>query len=271
MPVHEKQKVPKIRQNGANMTVNELYLEFEKRIPSYLREEWDNDGLMCSPDGSMPVMRALVALDVTEQIVDYAIESGFDLIVSHHPLIFKPLSSVSDGNHVARKVIKLISNGVSVFSFHTRADKVEGGVNDRLAELVGLKNVEPFGEDALGRIGDLDDTYNLEDFAYRVKMAINSDVIKYSDAFNPVRRVALIGGDGKSGVREAIAEGADTYISGRIGYNVMEEAAEMGINLIEAGHYFTEQPVTEFFRELLLGFDPDMYVEVASSNMIKYI
>ncbi len=253
------------------MTVNELYCEFDKRIPEALREPWDNDGLMCSPDGTMQVGRALVTLDVTEEIVDYAIESGFDLIISHHPLIFSPMKSVTDEDHVARKVIKLISSGVSVFSFHTRADKVYGGVNDRLAELVGLKNAVPFGEGDLGRIGKLDDTYNLEDFAYKVKMAINSDVIKYADAFNTVSRVALVGGDGKSYVKAAIEEGADTYISGRIGYNVMEEAAEMGINLIEAGHYFTEQPVTEFFRELLLELDPDLYVEVASSNMIKYI
>lgn len=253
------------------MNVSELYNEFEKRIPDALREEWDNDGLMCSPDCSMQVSRVLVTLDVTEEVVDYAIESGFDLIVSHHPLIFRPLKSVTDDNHIARKVIKLISNGVSVFSFHTRADKVWGGVNDRLAELVGLKNAIPFGEGDLGRIGKLDDTYTLEDFAYKVKMAINSDVIKYADAFNTVSRVALVGGDGKDYVRAAIAEGADTYISGRIGYNVMEEAAEMGINLIEAGHYFTEQPVTEFFRELLIDFDPELYVEVASSNMIKYI
>ena len=253
------------------MKIRELYNKLSEYFPTELSCSWDNDGLMCCTDSEREVKKVLCALDVTESIVDYAIENGFDLIISHHPLIFHPLKSVNEKATPAKKVIKLIQNEISVFSFHTRADKVEGGVNDRLAELVGLKNVEPFGEDALGRIGDLDDTYNLEDFAYRVKMAINSDVIKYSDAFNPVRRVALIGGDGKSGVREAIAEGADTYISGRIGYNAMEEAAEMGINLIEAGHYFTEQPVTEFFRELLLGFDPDMYVEIASSNMIKYI
>ena len=253
------------------MTVNELYCEFDKRIPESLREPWDNDGLMCSPDGTMQVSRVLVALDVTEEIVDYAIEYGFDLIVSHHPLIFSPLKSVNDDNHIARKVIKLISSGVSVFSFHTRADKVWGGVNDRLAELVGLKDTQPFGEGDLGRIGKLDDDYNLEDFAYKVKMAINSDVIKYADAFNTVSRVALVGGDGKGYIKAAIDEGADTYISGRIGYNVMEEAAEMGINLIEAGHFFTEQPVTEFFRELLLEFDSELYVEIASSNMIKYI
>jgi len=253
------------------MTVKELYLKLEEKIPVELREEWDNDGLMCSADSSDEVLRALVVLDVTEQIVDYAIEYNFNLIVSHHPLIFKPLNAINDDNHVARKVIKLLESGVSVFSFHTRADKVVGGVNDRLADLLGIYDTKPFGEGELGRIGNIDETTALEDFAYRVKQATGSDVLKYSDGFNNVLRVAVVGGDGKDYVRDAIAEGADTYISGRIGYNVMEEAAELGINLIEAGHFFTEQPVTEFFRELLLNEDPDMYVEIADSNMIKYI
>lgn len=253
------------------MTVKELYAKFCEQIPESLREEWDNDGVMCCSDGSVEVMRALITLDVTEEIVDYAIESGFDLIVSHHPLIFKPLTSVDDENHVARKVIKLLSNGISVFSFHTRADKVAGGVNDLLAETLGLKKVQPFGEGDLGRIGYLDEPMEIQDFAYRLKQLTGSDVIKYADAYSDAHKVALVGGDGKSYVRSAIAEGADTFVSGRIGYNVMEEAAEMGINLVEAGHYFTEQPVTEFFRDLLLDFDSTVYTEIVDSNMIKSI
>ena len=253
------------------MTVKELYAKLEERIPRSLCEEWDNDGLMCSSDSSAEVRRALVTLDVTEAIVDYAIEYNFDVIVSHHPLIFKPIKAISDEGHVARKVIKLLESGVSVFSFHTRADKVSGGVNDRLADVIGIYDTVPFGEGDLGRIGSVDEPLALEDFAYRVKMATGSDVLKYSDGFNNVLRVAVVGGDGKDYVRDAIDAGADTFVSGRISYNVMEEAAELGINLIEAGHYFTEQPVTEFFRELLLSYDPDMYVEVADSNMIKYI
>ena len=95
-----------------------------ERIPKELSCAWDNDGLMCSPDTSTEVERVLIALDVTEDVVDYAIFSHFDLIITHHPLIFKPLTSVTEENHVARKIIKLLENGVSVFSFHTRADKV---------------------------------------------------------------------------------------------------------------------------------------------------
>lgn len=251
------------------MTVKELYEKFEEKFPPSLMEAWDNDGLMCCADGEREVRRALVTLDVTEEIVDYAIEAGFDLIVSHHPLIFRPVGSITEENHVTRKLIKLIENGISVFSFHSRADKALGGVNDILASILGIFDPVPFGEGMLGRIGEIEETCTAEDFAYRVKQALSSDSVKYVDALNPVKCVAVVGGDGKDFVRAAIEAGADTYVSGRIGYNMMEEAAEMGINLIEAGHFFTEQPVTDYFMGLLMDFIPDIYAESASSNIIK--
>ncbi|MBR5144146.1 MAG: Nif3-like dinuclear metal center hexameric protein [Clostridia bacterium] len=253
------------------MNVKELYQKFAEAIPEHLREPWDNDGVMCCADGSSEVYRVLVSLDVTEEIVDYAIERGFDLIVSHHPLIFKPIASLDEENHISRKLIKLVCSGISVFSFHTRADKLVGGVNDRLADILGMRDVAPFGEGDLGRIGTIEESMDLQDFAYRVKQLCGSDVIRYADGFSDVHTVAIVGGDGKGYVKAAIDAGADTYISGRIGYNVMEEAAEMGINLIEAGHYFTEQHITEFFRELLIDFDTNLYVEIADSNMIRTI
>ena len=253
------------------MNVKELYAKFNEKIPAALSESWDNDGIMCCADGSQEISKVLVTLDVTEEIVDFAISSHFDLIVSHHPLIFRPLSSVTEDNNVSRKIIKLLGNGVSVFSFHTRLDKVAGGVNDQLAELIGIYDTVPFGEGFLGRIGNVDEKMELEDFVYKLKLTIGADMIKYSDAFNTVDRVAVVGGDGKDYVRAAIEAGADTFISGRISYNMMEEAAEMGINLIEAGHYFTEHPVTEYIRELITDFDPAINVEIAPSNVIKII
>ena len=253
------------------MTVKTIYEKLCERIPEDLREAWDNDGLMCSSDDSREVQRTLITLDVTEDIVDYAISHDLDLIVSHHPLIFKPLTSVTEDSHVARKVIKLIKNDISVMSFHTRADKVEGGVNDTLADILGIKDAVPFGEGDLGRIGTLAEELNMEDFSYLLKGLLDCDGVKVSDALIPVQRVAVVGGDGKSYVSAALKAGADTFVSGRIGYNVMAEAGEMGINLIEAGHFFTEHPVTQFFQTLLHRLDPDMYVEIMDSNVIRLI
>lgn len=253
------------------MTVKELYTVFSERIPEEFREEWDNDGLMCSSDASSEVRRVLCTLDVTEEIVDYAIDQCFDLIISHHPLIFRPISSVTEDNPTARKLIKLIESGISVFSFHTRADKVSGGVNDRLCDLLGMYDTEPFGEGLLGRVGEIDEEMSLEDFAYKVKFAIGADAVKYADGYNSVRRVAVVGGDGKDFIKSAISAGADTFLSGRLGYNVMEEASELGINLIEAGHFYTEHPVTELFTGIVNKADPDIYTEVISSNNISTI
>lgn len=251
------------------MTVKDLYKRLEARIPRELAEPWDNDGLMCCADSLQEIHKVILTLDVTEDVVDYAIETGVDLIISHHPLIFRPLTSISEDNHVARKVIKLLENNVTVMSFHTRLDKVSGGVNDHLCKVLGIEDTVPFGEGDLGRIGYIPEERLLDDFALHVKECLEADVVRVSDALNPVRHVAVVGGDGKSYVKDAIALGADTYISGRIGYNVMEEASEMGINLIEAGHYFTEQPITEFLRDLLYSFDPALSIEIVSSNLIK--
>ncbi len=253
------------------MTVREIYNRISQRIPEALREPWDNDGLMCASDDSREVHRALVTLDVTEEVVDYAIANKFDLILSHHPLIFRPLGALNEDSHVARKVIRLIKHDIAVISLHTRADKVEGGVNDTLCELIGIKDAVPFGEGDLGRIGSLDEEYTMEDFAYMLRTTLGAEGIMVADAYIPIQRVAVVGGDGKGYVSAALAAGADTYISGNIGYNVMAEAGEMGINLIEAGHFFTEQPVTSYFQSLLMRMDTDMYVEILDSNVIKLI
>ena len=175
------------------MTVQEIYDKLCERIPEYLREPWDNDGLMCSSDSTIEVKRALITLDVTENIVDYAIANGIDLIVSHHPLIFKPLPALTENSHIARKVIKLIKNDISVISLHTRADKVDGGVNDLLAEILSLRGAVPFGEGDLGRIGTLDEELSMEDFSYLLKGLLNCDGVKVADAVvaAPTDRVEL--------------------------------------------------------------------------------
>lgn len=253
------------------MTVQELYDILSERLPLSLAEPWDNDGLAVCPDADAPVRRVLLALDVTESVVDYAIENGFDLILTHHPLLFRPLSSISEDTPVGRKVIKLIRAGVAAMSFHTRADKAAGGVNDVLAELLELSEVEPLSEDGMGRVGYLEERMPLEDFAVRVKEAIGAPVIAVADGGNLVHKVALLGGEGKDGLKAALASGADTYLSGSLGYHVMEDAPELGINLMECGHYHTEQAVLGFFEELLMRTDPSITAQICPSNNARFM
>ena len=253
------------------MTVRELYKKLVARLPDSLAESWDNDGLMVCPDEDALVRRVLLALDVTESVVDFAIENEFDLILTHHPLIFRPLASISEDTPVGRKVIKLIKSGLAVVSFHTRADRVDGGVNDVLADLLELSDVEPLSEDGMGRIGYLEKPLTLEEFCTRVKKTLGVPVLSVSDGGDLVHKVALLGGEGKDYLKAALASGADTYISGNLGYHTMEDAPELGINLIEAGHYYSEQPVLEFFEELLLLIDPSIVIKMIASNNARSI
>lgn len=253
------------------MTVEQLAAAIFERIPSSLSCEWDNDGLMVSGDTSRPVRRVLCTLDVTEETVDYAIGGGFDLIVSHHPLIFRGLKSLTPNDHVGRKVLALAENGISVISLHTRADAVLDGVNDRLAELLGIGETSKFGEGMIGRIGCLAEPMPLSEFCQEIKEALGAPFVLAADAEREVFCVAVCGGDGKDFVEDALTAGADTFVSGRIGYHQMTDAPEMGINLVEAGHFYTETHITEFFAQIVSDIAPDAEIEEFSSNIILSI
>ena len=215
----------------------------------------------------------LIALDITEKVVTKAANEGFDAIISHHPMIFKKIGAVEPSVASAKKAIALIKNDISAMSFHTRLDALEGGVNDLLCKKLGLQNTIPFGPEGekMGRMGTLDAPMELETFCQNLKNLLGAPFILASSCGKKVQKVALLGGDGKDFVSAAITSGADTYISGRISYNIMVDAPEAGINLIEAGHYFTEAPVCEFLAELVKKADCNIEVEIFNSNEIKVI
>lgn len=253
------------------MTVIELYKALDAAIPRTLSCDWDNDGLMCCPLPERQVEKVLIALDITEEVVDDAIAGSFDVILSHHPIIFKGLKAVEPANAVARKTIKLIQNGIAAMSFHTRLDAVAGGVNDVLAARLGLKDVEPFGVDAvpIGRIGSLESPMTLEAFAEQVKQALHVPTLSVADAHRPVHRVAVLGGSGSDDVGAAMAAGADTYVSGNLKYNQMVDAPDEGINLIEAGHFYTEQPICYRLAETVKELDGGIETRVTWSCRIR--
>ena len=255
------------------MTVNELYCALEARIPKSLSCDWDNDGLMCCPDRDRAVSRVLVTLDITAAAVERAIAEDYDLIVSHHPLIFSPLSAVAAGEAVADRVIRLLGAGISAMSFHTRLDAVEGGVNDVLAERLGLTDVTAFGQngETIGRIGTLPSPMSLVDFARLVKAATGAEHVQISDAGLPVHRVALLGGGGSGDAPAAQAAGADTYLTGELKHHQLTEAPERGMNLVMGGHFYTENPVCERLREMLLAIDPSLTITLYNSNPVRFV
>ena len=239
------------------MNVKELYEYLDERIPPYLSCDWDNDGLMVVSDGNKEVKKALVTLDVTPDAVDEAVENGYDVILSHHPLIFKPLRNLNEDTYIQRMVKKLIVNNITVMSFHTRLDKVEGGVNDALASVIGLKDIAPMPE--IGRIGQLGEEMAIDDFASLVRDVLGCEYVNFVGE-RTVKRVAVVGGDGKDNFADAVACGADTYLTGSMSYNTMVDAAYSGINVVEAGHFYTENPVCTVLAETLSSVGIECFV-----------
>lgn len=242
------------------MKVSELYQLFSVRYPASLSAEWDRDGVMCMPNGEESVKRVLCTLDVTEAAVERAIAIGANVILSHHPLLFQPLSSLTAETAVGRKLMALIRADIAVFSFHTRADSAEMGVNDLLAEALSLTDVTEFAEH-LGRVGNLSAPQDLSAFCSHVRRALGTPLVLFGDAHRPVFRVAVVGGSGKSEALAAKSAGADTFLSGRLSYELLNAAAELGMNLLEAGHFYTEALLPQrWVRDLLaLGIESEYF------------
>ncbi len=255
------------------MKVIELYSFLNEKIPPSLSCSWDHDGLLCCPDREAEVRRVLIALDITARVVDEAIRGGYDVIVAHHPMIFSPLAAIDPQNHIAEKVIRLIRAGIAAMCFHTRLDAVAGGVNDTLANLLGLCDVTPFGNagEEIGRIGYLPQAMPLEDFCACVRRITGAEAVHASDAGRMVHRVAVLGGSGSDDVSAAIAAGADTFLSGELKHSYLTEAPERGINLVAAGHFHTENPVCQTLAGWITEAFPMLTVDLTDSSPVRIL
>jgi dinuclear metal center YbgI/SA1388 family protein len=199
------------------------------------------------------VKKILFALDITPAVTEYAVKIDADLIISHHPLIFSGIRRMDGHDGTSRKVIFLLQNNIAAMSFHTRLDAADGGINDILANLFQLSDVEKFGVDGdtAARIGTLPAPMAFEDFCRLVKNTLDAPSVCGAKSGNTVSRLAVLGGSGKDYIREAQKMGADTYLTGEVNYNYLLEAAENGLSVVTAGHYHTEAPFTAFFEKIL--------------------
>lgn len=254
------------------MTVTELHQYISDHAPRALSAPWDNDGIACAATPEKQIRRVLVALDATERVVERAVREGFDLLLTHHPLLFRGVKELTPVHTVPRKLLKLVKGDVAAMSFHTRMDAAEGGVNDILAQRLELCNVAPFGPEGeqMGRIGELPCAVSAAEYAVTVceKLQIPSVLLSGE---RTVRRVAVLGGEGGDFLEAAIAAGADLFLSGRIGYHRMLDGAEEGIALIEAGHFATEVAVCERLAALVRSADPTVVVEIDTTPAIQQI
>ena len=233
------------------MKIYEVIEKLDELFPKSLSEEWDNDGEMLVTDKNLEITGIVTTLDVTDEAVDEAVKRGANLIVSHHPMIFTPLKRLDD-TPVSKKIERLIKNGISVLSYHTRFDSAEGGMNDRLAKRLLLKNPLPFGLTGgipMGRIGEVEEC-SPEEFGKRVAELLDTDLILY-EGKRKIKKVAILGGGGKDFIHTAHTLGADAMVTGDISYSVVTEEMPYGITMVDAGHFSTEILAVDAFAEIL--------------------
>ena len=254
-------------------TVNDILRCVESLAPRSMKMDWDNVGLLCG-SGTAPVTKVLVALDPFEHVCREAAEWGAELIVTHHPLIFSAPKAVTDGTSVGRCIMALCRHGISAINAHTNLDCAPGGVNDVLAATLGLQNVaviDPSGTDEQGnpwgllRCGEVE-TQTLPDFLAQVKEKLNCPGLRYADGGKPVRKVAVGGGSCGSELVDAFRAGCDTFVTSDVKYNQFWDAKELGMTIIDAGHFYTENPVVTLLASKIAEAFPEMEVKISKSH-----
>ena len=261
------------------MKIKEVLSALERFAPLPLQESWDNAGLQVGLTET-EVSGALLCLDVNEKIVDEAIQKGCNLIVSHHPLLFRGLKTISDLTDVQRTVMKAIVHGICVISMHTNMDNAKGGVNFRIAEILGLRDVRFFAskivdgiEAGSGVIGDLPEALAADDFVQAVKKAFDVECAMCNELLRrKIQKVAICGGAGDFLLDEALKAGADAFITGEMHYH-QYFGYEQRIQICVIGHYQSEQFTSEIFREIIERECPGIRTEIAeiSTNPILYL
>ncbi|MCI9514178.1 MAG: Nif3-like dinuclear metal center hexameric protein [Oscillospiraceae bacterium] len=224
------------------VTVGEIEHFLYALAPRPLVQSWDNVGLLVGrPDRE--VKRILVSLDVTEAVAEEAQRWGAELIVAHHPVIFGGVKSLTDRDPAGRTLLYLVEHGLAAICMHTNLDAAAGGVNDLLAGALGLVDAAPVVENGIERVGTLPNSLPLPDFLARIKEALRPNGIRFVDGGRPVHCVAVGGGACGDFFPRAAALGCDTFVTADVKYHQFLDAQALGLSLIDAGHFPTENLV----------------------------
>lgn len=254
-------------------TVKDILTFIETIAPTYMKDDWDRVGLNCG-HLDRPVSNILVALDPFKDVCEEALEIKADLLLTHHALIWTP-GFITDMDEQGRNTLFLIEHNIACINAHTNLDCAPGGVNDILAAKLGLENiqvVEPKGTDAqdrpwgLLRMGHVS-TQALDVFLATVKSQLDCAGLRYVDGGKPVHKVAVGGGACASEMHKAVAAGCDTFVTADVRYNQFWDAKNLGLNLIDAGHFHTENPICVYLAEKLHEAFPEVAVTISAHHM----
>ena len=254
------------------VTVNDILNFIETLAPRSMKMDWDNVGLNVGRRDK-EVKKILVALDPFAHVCQEAKDFGADLLVTHHVLIFRP-GFVTDATAQGKNTLFLIENGIAHINAHTNLDLAPGGVNDQLAARLGLEDpkvINPMGLDDRGRewgllrCGTVKEQ-SLSEFLSHVKTALGCEGLRYVDAGKPVRKVASGGGSCCDEMLEAVEAGCDTFVTADAKYNDFWDAYDLDLNLIDAGHFYTENPVTAYLAETISAAFPEITVKISETH-----
>lgn len=253
-------------------------LELEQSLYALAPKEgamgWDNVGLLVG-NPTKTATKVLVALDGTHGVVDEAIALGCDAIVTHHPIMnckWLPVQTLREDTVQGRLLRKLIAHDIGVISMHTNLDVSVGGVNDVLAQVLGLQEIAPLAEDGLGRIGTLPAPVTTADFVAMVKQNLQANGVRYVDCGKMISKVAVGGGACRDYATQALALGCDAFVTSDVGYHDFQDAQNAGLCLVDAGHFPTENPVCQVVQAYVQEKFPALEVVLSQSHheLISY-
>lgn len=251
-------------------TVAEICERMREFAPPALAESWDNTGLILGRTG-VEVSRLLTCLTLTEAVARESVDRGVQLVVTHHPLLFRAVKSVNESTVEGRIVLLLLEHGIAVYSPHTSFDSALQGINQSLAESLGLVEITPLrpyaGDQRVGagRFGIIPVGLQFEEFLQKVKTVTGAEWLEYS-ASGPteVRRVGIGCGAGGEFLADAVRAGCDTFLTGESRFHGVLEAESAGVNLILAGHYWSERPAVEWLATRLGSWFPGLQASFPS-------
>ena len=251
-------------------TVQNIFDMLQEKAPFELQLGFDNAGFLVGHHDA-PVERVLVALDITEQVAAEAKALGCQLIVSHHPVIWGGAKTITDQTVMGRKLLALVENNLAAICAHTNLDAVADGVNDALARRLGLTDIGQLKQDGvdgqgrpygIGRVGVVQEQ-SLQDFALFVKRELSANGVRLVDGGKPVHKVAVGGGACADMMIDAMDHGCDTFVTSDVKYDGFLDAKAAGMNLIDAGHYPTENVVCPVLRDWLRAAFPELSVSIS--------
>ena len=248
--------------------VRDIIEKIEKFAPRELAYEWDNTGLIVG-NREKEVKKVFITLDVFKETVDEAIKTGADMIISHHPILFRGIQAIDYSKQDGYIVSELIKNDIALYSAHTNMDCAKGGINDVLANKLDIKDAkvieksENFDGCGLGRIGKISREMTLKEYAELVKKQLKTPFVRVCGEFDKKISVAAVGGGACDDlIPYAIKMSADVLVTADMKYHISQEAVCDGLAIIDAGHYPTEVFVVDIFEEIIDG----QGLEIIKSN-----